>query len=414
MTARLRMGVVALAMPLLMGASPGELIKVSGHVKAFGVGSVPYQSRLFSGPTGSAVVDARLKLAIRPWKGLTFEYDPTLTASLGGAGGVNTGVGLTAPELLSMTAQIVSGPSFGLRFRVDRALVRADLGPVRLTVGRQAITFGQGQLFTPMDLVAPFNPAVLDQSYKPGVDAFRGDVFLGMSGQISAVVAYLGEESLGETGVPDGGDPEPPELADVALALHGQGTAGTVDLGGFVGAVYGDFVGGVSVYAPIGPVGLYGDVTLTVVTEEEPMVYPRAVVGVVLRPTTTTTLMVEVYGQRFGTDTKSEYLLTSMSERYQRGELWLAGHLYASVLLAQEITPLVSASALVVANLLDPSALLMGSVSWSVASNADLAAGVQMGVGKRPDELVENPLASGRSEFGIVPVTGFVQVGVYF
>ncbi len=407
----------ALAALVVVGFAPpraaqAELLSIGGHVKAFGIGSVPYASRLMAqGPTGSAVVDARLKLAFQPHEHLSFSFDPTLTASLGGGTGLNTGVGLTAPELLPLTAQIVQAGTLSLRFRVDRALVRAELGPVRITAGRQPVTFGEGLLFTPMDLVAPFNPAVLDQSYKPGLDAFRADLFLGMAGQISLVAAYVGATSLADVPAPGEEPDEELGLDAFTLAAHGKGTLGTVDLAGFVGAVYGDFVGGASVYAPVGPIGLYGDVTVTVVRERA---FPRAVVGVSFRPTSTTSITAEVYAQRFGTTDTRSYLAFQQTDRFLRGELWLAGHLYAGVSLSQEITPLVRASALVLANLLDPSALLMGSVGWSVAANADFAAGVQLGVGERPDEEVPNPLYSGRSEFGIVPVIGFVQVGVYF
>lgn len=400
-----------LMLPLLTGAS-GDLLEVSGHVKAFGIGTVPYETRLMPlGPTGSALVDARLKLKVNVTNGLTFSFDPTLTATLGGAGLLTTGVGLSAPELLPLTAQLVSSSTLGLRLRVDRALMRAELGPVRLTVGRQPISFGQGLAFTPMDLIAPFNPAVLDTSYKPGVDAVRADVFLGLTGQISLLAAYLGSESLAEIPAPGKEVEEPFGMDDMAVAVHGQATAGTVDLSVFLGAVYGDFVGGVSFYAPIGAVGLYGDVTVTMVRRRA---YPRAVVGVMLRPGATTTVTAEVYGQRFGTTHAGDYLVMPTTERYTRGELWLSGHLYASVSLSQEITPLVSASAVVIANLLDPSALLVGNVSWSVASNADLSAGVQMGVGKKPNEELTDPRFSSRSEFGTIPLTGFVNLGVYF
>ncbi len=37
-------------------------------------------------------------------------------------------------------------------------------------LGRQAITWGNGILFHPMDLFNPFSPAAIDTSYKPGVD----------------------------------------------------------------------------------------------------------------------------------------------------------------------------------------------------------------------------------------------------
>ena len=374
----------------------GDRVDVSGHIKAFGVGTIPYESRLMpTGPTGSAVFDARVKVVLSPFDGLRFELHPTLTALIGGTTGVSTGVEGLAPEAFPMTAALFAGESFGARFRMDRLNMRVELGPVRLTLGRQAITFGQGQAFTPMDLVAPFTPATLDTSYKPGVDAVRADLFLGMGAQLSVVATYLGEWSL------DG----------AALIGHGQVTLGATDVAVMGGSIYGDPVVGASVWAPIGPVGVWADVTLTGL---KPNPFVRAVVGAMVRPGPTTMLSFEIYGQRFGTTDQSEYLLMGMGERYGRSELWLSGHLYASVMISQEITPLLSASVVLLGNLLDPSMYVIPTISWSAASNADLSFGLQFGVGERPDEDEENVPRSIRSEFGTAPFTAFLQAGFYF
>ena len=384
---------------VLLAAAParaGDRVEVSGHVKAFGVGTIPYDSRLMPpDPTGSAVFDSRVKLMLSPFDGLRFDLHPTLTATVGGATGLDTGVGRGAPEAFPMTAMVVDGASFGLRFRMDRLSARAEIGPVRFTLGRQPISFGQGQAFTPMDLVAPFTPATLDTSYKPGVDALRADVFVGMGGQITVLAAYLGAWTLDGT----------------AIVAHAQATVGAVDLQALVGSIYGDAVVGLSIWAPIGPVGVYGDVT---VTGLRPRPFVRAVVGGFARPGPTTTVSVEVYGQRFGVNGKDDYLLFSAGERFQRGELWLSGHLYASVAVIQELTPLLTLNVAVLGNLLDPSFFLLPSVAWNVASNADLSFGVQVGLGKRPDEDADNPFASARSEFGTAPFSGFLNLGVYF
>ena len=391
LTAGVLGGVLLLAAP----AGAGDRGDVTGHVKAFGVSTIPYASRLMPpGPVGSALFDARLKVELLPFEGLQFTAHPTLTASLGGATALDTGAGRGAPEAFPMTAMIVNGESFDLRFRIDRLTVRAELGPVRLTAGRQAITFGQGTAFTPMDLVAPFTPATLDTSYKPGVDALRADLFVGMT-QVTMLAAYLGEWS---------GD-------GVALVGYTQTTVGAVDVAAMVGSIHGDPVVGVSAWAPVGPVGVYGDVTLTGL---RPRPFVRAVVGALARPGPTTTVSVEVYGQRFGTADRGDTLLLRAGERYGRGELWLTGHLYASVALIQEITPLLTATVVVLGNLMDPSVLLLPSIAWNVAANADLSFGVQAGIGARPDEDVDDARRSARSEFGTAPFSGFLRAGLYF
>ena len=390
----LLLAVLCVALPRPAGAD--DRVDVSGHVKAFGVGTIPYTSRLMPpGPTGSTTFDARLKVVLSPFDGLRFELHPTLTAGIGGVTGISTGVEGFAPEAFPMSATLFAGDTFGLRFRMDRMNLRAEMGPLRVTIGRQALSFGQGQFFTPMDLVAPFTPATLDTAYKPGVDAVRADLFVGMGAQISVLGAYLGEWSL------DGS----------ALIGHGTVTVGATDVSLMLGSVYGDLVVGGSVWAPIGPVAVWADVTLTGLA---PNPFVRAVVGAMVRPGPTTVISAEVYGQRFGTADPSKYLLLGMGERYQRSELWLSGHLYAAVALSQEITPLLHASVAVLGNLLDPSAYLLPSISWAAAENADLSFGVQVGLGARPDEDADNPVRSARSEFGTAPFSAFLRAGFYF
>jgi len=54
--------------------------------------------------------------------------------------------------------------------RVDRANISYSNALWTVKLGRQAITWGNGILFHPMDLFNPFSPSAIDTSYKPGVD----------------------------------------------------------------------------------------------------------------------------------------------------------------------------------------------------------------------------------------------------
>lgn len=407
----------AVALLFASSASAGD-VTLRGHIKGFFVGMLPYEHLIMpEDPVGSATLNARLVFEARPAPGLLFEVHPQLNVGIGGLalGTFSTGVGRAAPEAVPLTVQVTEGDSFQTTFRIDRASMAWELGRFRLTAGRQPVTFGQGQMFTPLDLVAPFTPTTLDTSYKPGVDSLRADLFVGMSGRISAVAAYLGEWG------PDGS----------AFVLQGQAAIVTVDVGGFAGLVYGDPVLGLSVYAPIGPIGLYGDLALTVDRsgdEDQPEF--RGVVGLLARPGSTTTLSLEVYGQTFGTLQARDYLVEGSGERYARGELWLSGHLYAALAWGQEITPLTNLSVALIGNLLDPSFLLAPSFAVSIASNADLSIGAQIGLGERPGDVeIEDligddglPLAGDKllralnvaSEFGVTPVVVFLQAGFYF
>jgi hypothetical protein len=68
--------------------------------------------------------------------------------------------------------------SIHLEHRLDRASVKYSAEQWVMQLGRQAITWGNGIAFHPMDILNPFSPAAKDTSYKAGVDAFYAQYLL--------------------------------------------------------------------------------------------------------------------------------------------------------------------------------------------------------------------------------------------
>lgn len=377
---------------------PAVVAELRGDVKSFYVASFPYESPLFpSDPQGLGILDGRVKLEVRAGETWTLQAHHAVTFLPGGGAGVGslrTGVAPSAPEAVPLTWVAVDGAGLRVQGRTDRLVLTASTPGLDVSLGRQAISSGTGLFFTPLDLVAPFSPAVIDQSYKPGVDALRVDGYLGATGRITGVAAYAGSWD---------GD-------GLVGAAFGSGTVGVTELGGFAGWVRGDAVLGATLVTALGPVGVHGDAALTLPdlagAGGDP--FARAVVGADWRPFSTTTLMAEAYVQTLGAADPSGYLAFAQDRRFASGELWLLGRAYVGAAWAQEIVPTLSSSLGVVANLEDPSALLTPSLAWSVADEATVGVGGFVGLGKRPQGLALG------SEFGTYPITGFAQVSAYF
>lgn len=367
---------------------------LGGDVKSFFLGSFPYGHFLLpEDPYGQGIVDGRLKLEAG-WRSLELVAHHAVTAqapSSLGFGVANTGVGTSAAQVVDLSWD-EGGGDLRVTGRTDRLMLRGEVENVTWTLGRQPITFGKTLFFTPLDLVNPFNPTVIDQEYKPGVDAARVDTYFGMATQITAVGAYAGSWDLDGT----------------VLAAYGQSTFGVWDIGPFVGVIRSDLVLGMATAGSVGPVGLRGEGTWTLPPEDRNEdAFVRVAVGADYRPTTTTTLSTELYLQSNGESEPSEYLTQALGDRYARGELWLLGRSYAALSVAQEIIPIVNANLALIGNLEDASLMLLPGVSWSVGDNSEVSAGAYFGVGERPDVTVE-------SEFGLVPATGYMQMRAYF
>jgi hypothetical protein len=397
--------------------APAVQVELHGDLKTFAVGVfLNGEETVLPGAEpppdvvgfGQGVGDFRLKASAtgRNWR-VDVHHALSMVASSGGALlGTSTGVALTAPQLVPLTWEPEVGDGLLVRGRVDRLVLSLTPGPVSVTVGRQPVSFGTGLAFAPLDLVNPFFPATIDSEYKPGVDAARVDVYAGTTGRVSAVAAWAGALP------PTDADAEPVDAGDVVLALNGQGTVGVTDLQGFLGLVRGDQVAGVAVASSLGPLGVHGDLTVTnpgpEAVETDPFL--RVVVGGEGRPTSTTTIAVEGYAQTLGASDPADYLAELTNPRFTRGEVWLLGQFYTSVSVIQEITPLLTGSASVIANLGDPSALVVPSLSWSLADEATVGVGGYLSLGARRDGPLDLPV----SEFGLYPTAVFIRMSGYF
>lgn len=419
---------------LLCGLAFGQELSgsVHGDVKAFFVASFPYEHPVLApdaSPTATAAIDGRLKLEAKlgPFQGVVHHaITGTAPNAAQGGGAIGTGVGRRAPEALPLTWVGADGEGLRLQGRTDRLYLKLSVPGLDVTLGRQAISFGHGSFFTPLDLVSPFFPTTIDQEYKPGVDALRVDGYFGMS-LATAVVAYTGDATLSDATALNAEQPYD-AAADTTAALYVQTTVGVSDLGAFYGYVHEDHVVGATLVTSVGPVGVQADATVTVPPEGQP--FFRGTLGALYRPTATTTLTGEFYVQSLGAGDPTDYFALQTEDRWRRGELWLSGRYYLGLAVSQEITPILHGNLAVIANLADPSMFVAPTLSWSVAGNAEVGFGAYFGVGKRPGEvdaaaLLEASLGGAteaevarllgvRSEFGSYPHAGFVQVKAYF
>ena len=75
-----------------------------------------------------------------------------------------------AHRLLDMTWQTDTGRRHQWSHRIDRMSVQWQQADWSVTLGRQAVSWGSGIVFQPLDPFNPFAPTAVDRDYKNGDD----------------------------------------------------------------------------------------------------------------------------------------------------------------------------------------------------------------------------------------------------
>lgn len=199
--------VILLAAPagsleLRTGAMGEERLALRGSLKwTTFLSHAPHDTLLYPERwSAAALFRARLNVEARPtswmYTELAYEQRARTASEESGAG---AGAGILPPNipvayrLSPIDAPLVEiGSSFAYRHELDRCFVSLRAGRGELTIGRQAIGWGRGVLFSAVDIFAPFTPLESDREWRRGIDAVRGRLFLSSHVAVD-LIAALGD-----------------------------------------------------------------------------------------------------------------------------------------------------------------------------------------------------------------------------
>ncbi len=105
--------------------------------------------------------------------------------------------------------------------RLDRLSAGYTSEKAVVRIGRQALTWGNGMVYTPMDILNPFDPAAVDKEYKIGDDMLYGQYLRDNGDDLQAVVVLRRDLETAEPGA---------EWSSFALKYHGSCGANEYDL----------------------------------------------------------------------------------------------------------------------------------------------------------------------------------------
>ncbi|WP_373018568.1 hypothetical protein [Thiomicrorhabdus sp.] len=95
---------------------------------------------------------------------------------------------LDQKQLFNLTASIVNRDDTFIYHRIDRLSATYQQRNYSVKIGRQAIRWGNGQLFNPLDHFNPFAPNSIDTEYKPGTDMVSGQYLTESGDQLDWII----------------------------------------------------------------------------------------------------------------------------------------------------------------------------------------------------------------------------------
>ena len=179
---RLLYGLFVIAVALSGAALPQETeYDFGGHIKGRLLGQSFPDNSAFKQLLGSSALDIEsdLRLNFEASKGRwSFDAAYQLFAGYGDrinpAGLLPGGLGNRLPNddhrFFNLTATIDDEGKFVALHRLDRLSVGYANDKAVVRLGRQALSWGNGLIFSPMDIVNPFDPTTVDTEYKAGDD----------------------------------------------------------------------------------------------------------------------------------------------------------------------------------------------------------------------------------------------------
>jgi hypothetical protein len=358
-----------------------------GHLRAGGrVSSV--DDRSIYGPLGAGTYldgETDFRLKNKTWAGEIYSFEWHYEAVLRGGDTLEKNRALQAsgdspaanelifPAFISdetsffnLSGVIDEGENYIAYHRLDRLVLdaRPDWGTA--AVGRQALTWGNGLIFNPMDLFNPFRPTDTERDYKIGADMALLQVQSGKIDEIQMVFVPRRNPETGDVSR---------EQSSLAGKLHQTFEAFDIDL--MAARHYGDFVAGFGGSAALGGAVWRFDATWTQPGDSRPddgffswvtnLDYAWSWQGKNLYG------LLEFYYNGLGkSDYADAFTDPDMRGRLGRGELFTLGRTYMAGRIQFEIHPLVNLYMALINNLADPSGILQPRMEWSVKQNVQI------------------------------------------
>jgi hypothetical protein len=319
--------------------------------------------------------------------------------------GVVSGLPDDRRRLFDLTHAITERDRRAVVHRLDRLSLGHSGARQTLRFGRQAVSWGNGLVFQPLDFVNPFSPVAIDKDYKTGDDMLYGQWLVGEKDDLQAILLPRRDPVTHHV-----------ESDQSTYAVKFRARLAGVDVDLLAARHFSENLAGVGIVKSIGGAvwrldASYIDLdnagsTTSLVTNLDYswMWGGKNVYG-----------YIEYFRNGVGETDRAHYAAPAaeLSARIARGELFTLARDYAGLGLQVELMPLFNLYTNLIANLNDGSKFLQLSGVYDWRQDVQMRAGVNLPSGDRGTEYGGVPVA-GSSVFVSTGRAVYLRGAVYF
>lgn len=310
-------------------------------------------------------------------------------------------------RLFDLTGVISDSDKFAALHRIDRLWIGYTNEKTVLRFGRQAISWGNGLFFTPMDIVNPFDPSAIDTEYKAGDDMLYAQFLRDNGDDLQAAVVFRRNPTTGDM-----------ESDEGTMAIKYHGISGDAEYDILTAVNHDDTTIGIGGNRSIGGAVLRGDIVVTDTSSDTIVQFVTNLSYSWTWGGKNVSGALEYYFNGFG-QKDGAYDLPSLAnnpdllDRLSRGELYSVGRHYLAGSLMIEVTPLWLLTPMVFLNVEDGSAFVQFVTQNDLKENLAFLGSVNVPVG--PGGTEYGGIASGVADrYFSTDLSVFAQIAWYF
>ncbi len=285
---------------------------------------------------------------------------------------------------LDLSTEIYSEDNTSAALRLDRFFLGYAGSDLKLRIGRQVVTLGNGLAFQTLDRINPFPPLSIDKEYKRGSDMVFAGYRVGETDELQLfVVPQRDKDDSNERARIEA------DSSTFALRLRAQSEFLGIDYEALVARNFEDQVFGVGFAKDLLGAVVRADYALTILDSNETEssflcnidrsaeLLGRNIYG-----------YLEFFHNGFGvSDDKYSAISSDLIARVRRGEMFTLGKNYLSPGVRIEVTALLNLYGSFVWNLGDESGVVQSRLVYDFEQNFALTVGVNQPYGGRGSEF---------------------------